>query len=204
MEGKNLDQIDNYYSEKISEHGPTPEGVDWNGAASQAIRFDQSAKIIEEDNFSINDLGCGYGAFNHYLSKRYKNFQYFGVDLSRQMIASAQSENKRENTKFTQGSTLYNTSDYSVASGIFSVKLAHSERVWEEYIKSTIRHLSENSRKGVAFNCLTSYSDTEKMKDHLYYADPSRLFSYCKDNFSKNVALLHDYALYEFTVLIRK
>ena len=64
--------------------------------------------------------------------------------------------------------------------------------------------MNQKSNKGFAFNCLTSYSDRDKMRNDLYYADPSFLFDYCKKKYSKNVAILHDYDLYEFTVLIRK
>jgi hypothetical protein len=42
------------------------------------------------------------------------------------------------------------------------------------------------------------------MQDYLYYADPRVLFDHCKTRYSKNVALLHDYGLYEFTILVRK
>ena len=38
----------------------------------------------------------------------------------------------------------------------------------------------------------------------LYYADPCALFDYCKRSFSRNVALLHDYEIYDFTLLVRK
>ena len=51
---------------------------------------------------------------------------------------------------------------------------------------------------------LTKYSDKEYMRDNLYYADPLFIFDYCKRNFSKQVALLHDYGLYEFTILVKK
>jgi len=51
---------------------------------------------------------------------------------------------------------------------------------------------------------LTKYSDREYMKEYLYYADPLFIFDYCKRNFSKKVALIHDYELYEFTILVRK
>ena len=57
---------------------------------------------------------------------------------------------------------------------------------------------------GFAFNCLTSYSDAHKMRDYLYYADPCALFDLCKRRYSRYVALLHDYKLYEFTILVRK
>jgi hypothetical protein len=42
------------------------------------------------------------------------------------------------------------------------------------------------------------------MKPHLYYADPCDLFDLCKRRFSPQVTLLHDYGLYEFTILVRK
>ena len=42
------------------------------------------------------------------------------------------------------------------------------------------------------------------MKDYLYYGDPLFYFDYSKRHFSRNVALLHDYDLYEFTLLIKK
>jgi hypothetical protein len=42
------------------------------------------------------------------------------------------------------------------------------------------------------------------MRNYLYYADPCALFDLCKRRYSKHVALLHDYGLYEFTILVRK
>jgi hypothetical protein len=33
--------------------------------------------------------------------------------------------------------------------------------------------------------------------------DPLRLFDHCKRTFSPDVALLHDYPLWEFTILVR-
>jgi hypothetical protein len=60
------------------------------------------------------------------------------------------------------------------------------------------------SRRGFSSNFLTKYSDEDKMRNDLYYADPLFLFDYCKRKFSRNVALLHDYGLYDFTILVRK
>ena len=95
-------------------------------------------------------------------------------------------------------------SDYLIASGIFNVKNEVSESEWLYYILNTIEMMNKKSKKGFAFNVLTKYSDKEYMRDYLYYADPLFLFDYCKRNFSKNVALLHDYGLYEFSILVRK
>lgn len=64
--------------------------------------------------------------------------------------------------------------------------------------------LDQTSRLGFAFNCLTSYFDEDKKRDYLYYADPGIVFDLCKRRYSRNVAVLHDYGLYEFTILVRK
>ena len=50
---------------------------------------------------------------------------------------------------------------------------------------------------------LTTYSDADKQRDDLFYADPLRVFDICKQRFSPRVALLHDYPLYEFTIIVR-
>ena len=58
-----LTEVADYYSAKLAEHGETPRGVDWNGEESQVLRFAQLAKIIQPSStFSLNDVGCGYGA----------------------------------------------------------------------------------------------------------------------------------------------
>ena len=93
--------------------------------------------------------------------------------------------------------------DYSVASGQFNVRLQHSADAWHAYVVDTLDLLHECSRLGFAFNCLTSYSDPERMRADLHYADPCALFDLCKRRYSRKVALLHDYELYEFTMLVR-
>ncbi len=95
-------------------------------------------------------------------------------------------------------------SDYSIVSGIFSVKMNHSNVEWLSYILETLVKINEKTTSGFAFNMLTKYSDKEFMKDNLYYADPLFIFDYCKKNFSKNIRLMHDYDLYEFTILVKK
>jgi hypothetical protein len=74
---------------------------------------------------------------------------------------------------------------------------------WERYVSETLERIATISRKGFAYNMLTMYSDPERMRDDLYYADPHQYFDQCRTRFSRKVALLHDYGLYEFTLLVR-
>ncbi len=201
-----LSDVSNYYSTKLAQHGSTPEGVDWNGSESQEERFYQLAKIIgESDGFSVCDLGCGYGAFYDYLARSRTSFSYVGVDISEDMVCAARQRHKaNDNARYVTAEQPDQISDYCVASGIFNVKMEYSSDEWRSHIESMLDILDGFSRKGFAFNCLTSYSDADKMKQHLYYAVPGEMFDYCKQRFSRNVALLHDYDLYEFTMLVRK
>ncbi|KLE04775.1 class I SAM-dependent methyltransferase [Aliarcobacter butzleri] len=203
---KILEDIDSYYTSKIKEFGSTPKGVDWNGENSQFTRFIQVSKIINSNSFSINDIGCGYGKYFEYLKKNFQSFTYTGYDLSEEMIKNANTLYKNTEANFIKIENLsqIKQADYSIASGIFGVKMQYNKTQWLSYILTTLEKMNEKSSKGFAFNMLTMYSDKEYMKDNLYYADPLFIFDYCKKNFSKQVSLLHDYGIYEFTILLRK
>jgi len=199
--------IETYYTDKISVHGASPRGVDWKDEDGQLVRFEELLKVVDSDSFSLGDLGCGYGKLYDYLCKKNYTFQYYGYDLSEDMIYAAEKIYMPcENANFYHIEALENVRnlDYMVASGIFNVKMDHNESDWQVYILETLDYMHEKSDKGFAFNVLSKYSDKEFMRENLHYADPLFLFDYCKRNFSRNVALLHDYKLYEFTILVKK
>lgn len=201
-----LENVNDYYTRKIKEFGVSPRGVDWNSEDSQVLRFEQLCKIIEDPApCSLLDYGCGYGALLDHLKKlKSGGIAYTGFDISEEMIAQAgkiHGASEATWTKQVDESAVY---DYTVASGIFNVRLQTPVAEWEQYMLDTIHKMDKHSKRGFSFNVLTSYSDREYMKDYLYYANPGFLFDYCKKNFSKYVAVLHDYPLYEFTVLVRK
>lgn len=202
-----LDEVASYYSAKLAEHGATARGVDWNSCESQTLRFEQLCKIVAPgtQGFSVADLGCGYGALLEYMAPKYSLFSYLGVDVCQDMVRSAtERHHGAPKARFLLGAASDVVSDYCVASGIFNVRLGRGDSEWIESLRATLDVLHETSRSGFAFNCLTSYSDENKKKDYLYYADPCALFDLCKRRYSRDVALLHDYGLYEFTVLVRK
>jgi SAM-dependent methyltransferase len=198
--------VGHYYSEKVAAHGPTALGVDWNSAESQELRFSQLARVIDREKpFTVNDYGCGYGAFVDYLERDHLSFCYHGFDISKEMISAArQLHPSSDRIAFVSGEADLRPADYTVASGIFNVRLQTSAEEWEQYVLDTLHSINALSQKGFSFNVLTKYSDPEFMRPTLYYADPGFLFDYCKGHFSRSVALLHDYPLYEFTILVRR
>ena len=201
---KILNDVNKYYSEKIIKFGPTPLGVDWKDKKSQFERFKQISKILSEKNFSINDIGCGYGIYLKFLKKNFKKIDYTGYDLSKNMIDKAINLCPKEKFIHIVKIDDIKVSDYSVASGIFNVKMKYKSTDWISYCLKTLDKINLKSKKGFSFNMLTKYSEKKYMKSDLYYADPLVIFDYCKKNFSKKVSLIHDYDLFEFTILVKK
>ncbi|HEY0740072.1 MAG TPA: class I SAM-dependent methyltransferase [Chryseosolibacter sp.] len=202
---KLLLEVERYYSEKIRTHGSVPAGVDWNSEDSQFTRFLQLLKIADGgENFSLLDFGCGYCALYFYMKSRFEKFSYTGYDISTAMLQEAKRLTANEPVQLVDNASNISAHDFTVASGIFNVRQNSSETDWQNYVLETLQQINSVSRKGFSFNMLTSYSDDERKKSYLYYPDPAWFFDYCKKNFSKQVALLHDYNLFEFTILVRK
>lgn len=205
MENKIINEVNKYYTDKIRQHGATPAGVDWNSTESQEIRFGQLLKIVDvNSSFSILDYGCGFGSLFTFMQDKYKDFKFTGFDISDEMLAAAKKESRSETAKWINKLEPGHKFDFVVASGIFNVRQQFDDEKWLAYIYETLDTINSVTTKGFSVNLLTSYSDKEYMKDYLYYADPMKLFDHCKKNYSKKVAILHDYPLYEFTLLVRK
>ncbi len=202
-----IERIQYYYQSKFSALGPTPAGVDWGNANAQVTRFDQLLKLVPETAWvmrpSLNDLGCGYGALLERMASRGLNVDYLGIDLVPDMLDAAR-HRLAGLGRFVVGRGCSRLADYSVASGLFNVCHEAPKAEWEDFILDVLDDLNANSIQGFAFNCLTSYSDADKMRHGLYYGDPLWFFDLCKRKYSRNVALLHDYGLYDFTILVRK
>lgn len=200
-----LGDVEHYYTARLTEHGATARGVDWNGDASQLLRFEQLVRVVApQPDFSVNDIGCGYGAMFPFLRQRYPGLDYLGCDISADMVAAGQAEfGDGPRAAFVIGADPGRVADYGFASGIFNVRLDHSDDQWWSYIVETLDLIARTSRRGFSFNCLTSYSDADRMRPQLYYASPSAVFDLCRQRYSRHVALLHDYGLYEFTILVR-
>jgi SAM-dependent methyltransferase len=191
-----------YYEGKLQEHGPTAAGVDWNSEASQHRRFAELSRLVEPEH-SVLDVGCGYGALLDHLEVRGWQGEYTGFDLSAEMLAAARRLHP-ERGRFVAVMPPEQSADIVVASGLFNVKLDVDELDWQSYVDQTILTMFERCRFGMAFNLLTSYSDPDRMSSRLHYGSPSRYFDFVATKCSRRVSLLHDYGLFEFTILVRR
>jgi SAM-dependent methyltransferase len=203
-----LNRIAKLYTDGLAEFGPVAKSVGWRGEISQKLRFQKLIQVIDEEvktrELSVNDLGCGYGAMYQYLKDDcgLKIAKFFGYEISQEMLSCAQNMIKDEEAVFVVSDHILYEADYSFTSGIFNVKFDIEEGLWKHYIEEVLLNMHEKSTRGFAFNVLTTYVDYKE--DHLYYADPFYFFDFCKKNFSKKVSLLHDYDLWEWTMLVKR
>jgi SAM-dependent methyltransferase len=198
-------KVARYYGDRLREHGATARGVDWSSEESQALRFAQLAKVLPNgETYSVVDYGCGYGAIVEFLDGWGAPFDYQGFDISREMVDQARRDHGSAGRRFTTSEAELRPADFAIASGIFNVKLDTAVGDWTEYVMDTLERIDGLGNRGFAFNMLTSYSDPDRMRPDLFYGDPCHFFDHAKRSFSKQVGLLHDYGLYEFTILVRK
>jgi SAM-dependent methyltransferase len=195
-----------YYSDKVRQFGATARGVDWNSEESQTRRFEELLRLTDQrDDPSVNDYGCGYGALVDHLRRQRRPWRYTGFDISEPMIAHAVAAHASDPLcSFTTEADALQPADYTFASGVFNVKQDYPADTWQDYVLATLAAIDRLSRRGFAFNMLSSYCDADRQRADLFYGRPAFFFDFCKTHFSPRVALLHDYPLYEFTILVRK
>lgn len=200
-----LTPIAELYNTSLEQHGPDAKGVGWGDPASHELRFEKLASVIVRDvtEITVADLGCGYGALLPYLTRVGVDVgAYRGYEISEPMLAEARRRNQVSEATFQLGSAVDTEAEYVFASGIFNVRLENDEGSWRDYILQTLDNMDSHASRGWAFNLLTTYVDFEE--PHLYYGDPMFFFDHCKKRFSRKVSLLHDYPLYEWTMIVRK
>lgn len=201
-----LTDVEALYTANLAEHGVTSASVGWPDAEAQRLRFDKLAHVIARDApqgpISVNDWGCGYGAMFGYLDERadVQLKRYTGYDLSADMLDAAGRHVDDPRAHWVQGAAVTETADYTFVSGTFNVRMKASDEAWQRFVEQTLLELAARSRRGLAFNLLTSYVDWRK--DDLFYADPARFFTFCRERLSRYVTLLHDYPLYEWTIAV--
>ena len=202
-----LNKISSLYSENLSKHGEQSQAVGWPTSDSQELRFQKLTNqlVADEADFSVNDYGCGYGAHLDYLiQKQYSVSTYNGYDLSEEMLIKSKDRLKGfgGDLNLINSSRISIPADFTFVSGTFNVRFDSPDEEWKKFIKDALAMISEFSNLGFSFNLLSKYVDWEE--PHLFYGDPCYWFDYCKKNFSRQVSLLHDYPLYEWTILVRK
>lgn len=203
-----LKDIEQLYTGNLKEHGTQSKAVGWNTEDCQQLRFEKLCSLLDRPSkpVKILDYGCGFGSMLQYIEQHYPGSvaEYQGYDISEDMIAEVGKQLSASKTKISlfNKPEISTSADFGFVSGTFNVRFDADDATWEAFIKSVLDALNNHCSEGFAFNLLSTYVDWQE--PHLYYGDPCYWFDFCKRNFSRKVTLVHDYPLWEWTIVVRK
>ena len=200
-------KISTVYDESLTKYGDSPKSVGQLDIQTLERRLLILTQVGDLKNSKVLDFGCGIGYLYSYLKKKIKfNGEYVGYDISNEMInfANKKYKNVRFENKDILSERINERFDYVIINGTFNNKINQNLN----WIKKTLKILFKKTDKAIAFNNITSYVDYFDKK--LYYAQPEKIFNFCKSELSSLVSLRHDYQIkdkklpYEFTTYVYK
>ena len=199
---RNKDILIQYYQTGYEAYGYDPRALGWN-KGKQDLRFDILTSGYAGTNKHFLDIGCGFGDLNKTLIKKFKNYQYTGIDITPCMITEAEKKFTGKGIQFIAGDFLDNAfnikCDYTILSGTLNYKLNDINQY--EYAESVMKKAYECSRDGFAFDFLSDKVDY--MLDTTFHYAPEKILEIAY-NFSRNVCLRNDYMPFEFSLFIYK
>ena len=204
----------NIYKQKFKEFGVSPLSLQWKSKGAAHQRFRQFWAEIDFDNKNVLDVGCGFGEMGNFLTKRYENVKYKGVDIMPEFI---------ENGKKMYPALSLETADYFgqptpevydtiICSGALNSNFGTSEENLR-FRKSAIKTMFDHTTNLVAFNMLGGHPATQnkqslpssdgKKDSNIWYSDSLEILEYCM-SLTRRVILRHHYHPTDFTIFMYK
>ena len=201
-------QISNIYDKRFDTFNNTPKGVFWNSKLSQDLRLniilDKILQNAKSDEFSIADIGCGYGRLYEIIRERKldEKVQYHGFDINQKIISFCKNNIDFENIKFSISAFPLNETDYVVMSGTYNLTPTNNISLWEDYIINNLTSNWKLVQKAMIFNCLIK--EKRKIEKKLYYTELSWIQKICERNFCNPEVIKHNLLKDDITIILKK
>ncbi|HWK29030.1 MAG TPA: class I SAM-dependent methyltransferase [Solirubrobacter sp.] len=185
-----LRRLERHYGELVEEHGAAPEAAQWSDAETQRLRLRVLAEVGDLRSAKVLDFGCGAGALLAFLEEELDfGGEYVGYDLAQPAVelAARLHPNGRFERRDVLADGVPEDFDYILVSGVFNNRTSDG---WG-FMTRILGALWPHARQGLAFNAMSTYVDYRA--DHLWYADPLEVFTWCRRELTPALALRHDY-----------
>lgn len=197
------------YTAQFKQHGACHTGVLWDGQSGQRRRFTEFLTLLEGQDpgagFSVNDLGCGYGAFFEFLAEEAPGTvsRYHGYDICPELIAAARVRITNPRARFSLSDAASIRCDYSFASGTFNLMVDADADDWRAYVERALLALWEKSARGLDFNLLDADA-VSAPQPWLYYTRGKEFLDFCHARLSPHVEILQAPGASDYTLLVRR
>jgi SAM-dependent methyltransferase len=172
------------YRDRFLKYGATPTGSFWLSKIRQDKRFklilDQIMLQSPRTNFSIADIGCGYGALAAYLSNdtRFRHVEYTGYDISPELITASQQQLTNSRFRFQVGTCPDHPTAFVVMSGTYNLAATQDLLAWERYLFDCLKACWNKTTRAMIFN-LQVAKTAHIAKDAIYYAECENVIKLC-------------------------
>lgn len=202
MDCKSKEEMNNYYSRLLAEHGPVPAALAYKATKQQTKRYASLSNIEPiARTSSVLDVGSGLGHLCDYLRDAGWKGTYTGIDINPDLIAAAQQ--RLPNDQFILGDILEDDLGQNFDYVFCGATIQHKPKYCDPtvYLERMVRTMFGLAQKGVSFDIFS-----DKVDDHLdecLYADPNYLLSFCY-TLTTRLALHNEMRPFELMVYLYK
>ncbi|MGV8124339.1 MAG: hypothetical protein AB2L14_31720 [Candidatus Xenobiia bacterium LiM19] len=187
------------YNKSVEKHGISHKSVLWGNKQSQYYRFYELTRFLDlnNNNKSLLDVGCGNCELYNFLNCIGYRGSYTGFDINDLLIKQAKMRFNKIDAQVLDimNDNHNNIYSYVVMSGVFNVDYGQSL----EWIHKFIIKMYSYCNDLLIFNSISTH--VNYFDKNMYYLDPSEILTFCIENLTKRITLLHHNLPYNFTVI---
>jgi ubiquinone/menaquinone biosynthesis C-methylase UbiE len=188
-----------FYTEQFSKYGSHVSSLGWSSVRTQEMRFEVLSSIGELDHATILDVGWGFGGLYQWLRKKVRCCNYIGIDITLETVNQAKKLSRKvqlhHGNIFDEDNFSDGQFDYVLASGIFTFRI----QCGVEYIHQMVKKMFQLSKKGVGFNCLSTWGAKVELDE--LAINPIDLLALCRE-ITPWVTMRHDYHSGDFSIFL--
>ncbi|GAQ94206.1 methyltransferase domain-containing protein [Thermodesulfovibrio aggregans] len=158
-----------FFTKRLIHFKDSPESVGWT-RRGQLLRYETVLKLMEPEDKSLLDFGCGKGDFYGFLKGKGIKCDYTGIDINPSLIELA--KKKYPEAEFhvmdIENEPLDRVFDYTIAIGVFNLAVQDVKELMQRCLKILFQHTRErliltclNQKTKLKDICVTYFSKEE-------------------------------------------
>ena len=177
-----------YYDHLVGKFGDAPQAVDAGSQEALDKRYRVLTEVADLNCKKILEVGCGFGGLGMYLSQRYPESSYTGIDISQGMIDKGRTlfpdlRLEQRNVFELHGEMSY---DVVLAQGIFYLLGKCADKKAQQILDKML----SLAREAVACCAISTWTERKFVDE--YCVDPSQLLAWGRQ-LTRKLVLRHDY-----------